>query len=183
MGPFNVPVVKLDPLFIWKIMKSSSLELEVLHAKQNAYIIQQTHVVFRMIHKNNKGNMSLTAKRKITYFADPMPTNQVEIMKKLLVTMKGIQRLMERSTPHSFSSSSSESGSSTGSRHSVCNMPAVSQAEHKVKIPSVKMPQQQLPFSLPDVILLLCLLPCSHVTFQSLMLQFLQLVYIGQSFL
>lgn len=44
--------------------------------KQNAHIKEQIHRGGRMIHKRNKGHMSLTVKGKMTTdFADPVPTN------------------------------------------------------------------------------------------------------------
>lgn len=68
-----------------------------------------------------------------------VPINKVAIMKELLVTMRGIQRLMDRSsTPCSSSSKcSSKSGSSTASKYFVHKLPVVSKVENQaVQLPS-----------------------------------------------
>lgn len=78
----------------------------------------------------------------ITDFADPVPTDQAEIMKEILVTMRGIQRFMSRSSSSSSSRSTPKSGSPT--RNSVCNVPVTSQTQYQAVQPqSVTTPQPQ----------------------------------------
>lgn len=82
--------------------------------------------------------------------AGPIPTDQTEIMKQLLVTMRDIQRFMNRScTPESSSSkSSSRTGSSIRKRPTVSNPPVVSPTPQP-DMPSVKSHYQSKSASCP----------------------------------
>lgn len=118
----------------------------------------------------------------------PLPTNQDEVMRELLMTMREIRQFMiQLSPPHSRSSSRSSihTVSSDESKSSVCGLQAIPQTHQQhEQFPVIDPATCQSPSQPPQVSHHSGAVPAASPPFpNSTMLQFLQVVCLDQFFL